>query len=124
MGNGCCRLPYHAHPILTHAPYPAFCLDLEQLALVGDVHGCWLHDAERAALQLLRPQLCVLVGDFGDGDEEGAALVQQVGGTGGQAACAAPLCTADSLNCVIAFTCPYRVFCNDLCQPALVCLVV
>lgn len=67
---------------------------------MGDVHGCWLQDAERAALQLLQLQLCVLVGDIGDGDEEGAALVQQVGGTGRQAARAAVLCTVGSPTCV------------------------
>ena len=46
-----------------------------RLAIIGDVHGAWIHEREVAALRHLNPDLVLLVGDFGN---EAVALVQQI----------------------------------------------
>lgn len=49
--------------------------DTLRLAIVGDVHGAWLHEREDVALRLLNPHMTLLVGDFGN---EAVALVQTI----------------------------------------------
>ena len=47
-------------------PAISICAGLIRVVIVGDVHGDWHSDEDEAALELLRPDATIFLGDFGE----------------------------------------------------------